>query len=266
MRRTAEGEMDTLARLPSGGLPNLDQVPVRIAHVAADLGAPVLRRREELGPARAPLLVHGLDVGHADVEEAADPIRVPRRLERDGGLVLRGAAADVDDDPAVGERHERRLALADRLTAEHAGVEAPRALYVVGDDEVRQHDLPLRRDGLRHGLDHSRFPSGPRFRLRSSSSSPNSSRSCAIRLSSSMKLRPRRSTSSSDRAPPSIRRSAWRSISWRSSSTTVRTSCASPRSSFSGSAFTRRVSALSRDGRSLANTSRSGGAWSSLSL
>jgi len=57
---------------------------------------------------------------------------------------------------------------------------------------------------------------------------------------------PRRSTSSAVSAPPSIRRSAWRSISCRSSSIKVRTSWARPFSSPSRSALTRRRSAPSR--------------------
>src|SRR5438105_2728413 len=71
----------------AGGLPDLDEVPVRIADVAADLRSAVLRRGQELGPAGAPLLVDLLDVGHADVQEAAHAIGVARGLERDGGLV-----------------------------------------------------------------------------------------------------------------------------------------------------------------------------------
>jgi hypothetical protein len=59
-----------LAGLPRelhGRLADLDQVPIGIADVAADLGSAVLRRGEELGPPRAPVLINGLDVGDADV-------------------------------------------------------------------------------------------------------------------------------------------------------------------------------------------------------
>jgi hypothetical protein len=80
----------------------LDQVAVRIADVAADLSRVLFRRCQEFGTSRAPLRVHGFDVGHADVEEATDPIGVGRRLERDTRLVVGGSATDVDDDPAVG--------------------------------------------------------------------------------------------------------------------------------------------------------------------
>src|SRR5918996_3889717 len=104
-------------------LADLDQVTVGIADVATDLGSAVLRRRQELSPASAPVGVHRLYVCDADVEEAARPVRVRRCLERDGRLVLGGSAADVDDHPAVRERDNRRLALEDGLAAEHLGIE-----------------------------------------------------------------------------------------------------------------------------------------------
>src|SRR5436190_7045636 len=54
----------------SGRLADLDQVPVRVAEVAADLTSVVHRRGEELGTAGAPVGVDSLDVRHTDVEEA----------------------------------------------------------------------------------------------------------------------------------------------------------------------------------------------------
>jgi hypothetical protein len=58
-----------------------------------------------------------------------------------------GWPADVDDDPAVGERDDRRLAIERHLAVEHVGVEAPRPADVGADDEVRDQDsLPGRRE------------------------------------------------------------------------------------------------------------------------
>jgi hypothetical protein len=58
-----------------------------------------------------------------------------------------GWPADVDDDPAVGERDDRRLAIERHLAVEHVGVEAPRPADVGADDEVRDEDsLPGRRE------------------------------------------------------------------------------------------------------------------------
>jgi hypothetical protein len=91
-----------------------------------------------------------VDVGDANVEEAAHPVRVGGRFQGDRRLVVCGATADVDDDPAVRERDDRRLSLHDGLAAEHVGIEAARALDVVGDDEVRERDSLLRCWELRH--------------------------------------------------------------------------------------------------------------------
>ncbi len=46
------------------------------------------------------------------------------------------SAADVDDDPAVRERDDRRLAGEDDLAAEDVAVEAGGAFDVLGVDEV----------------------------------------------------------------------------------------------------------------------------------
>src|SRR5580700_866212 len=86
-----------------GGLPDLDDVPVGISDVATDLVLVLLRWRQELRTPGAPFGVHGVDVCDTDIEEAADPVGVPWRLKGDGGLVVGGPSATVDDDEAVGE-------------------------------------------------------------------------------------------------------------------------------------------------------------------
>jgi hypothetical protein len=91
-----------------------DQTAVRTEGIAG-----LFRWREELGASRAPLRIHSLDVRDPDVEEAAGQIRIARCLECDCRLVVGRAATDVDDDPAVGERHVSRLTRADGLAAEH---------------------------------------------------------------------------------------------------------------------------------------------------
>jgi hypothetical protein len=85
-----------------------------------------------------------------DVEEAADVVGVAWRLERHRRLVIGGWPADVDDDPAVRERDDRRLPLPQHVAAEHAGVEASAPADVGGDDEVREHDSLRRRRELGH--------------------------------------------------------------------------------------------------------------------
>src|SRR5579884_1924904 len=84
-----------------------------------------------------------------------------------------------------------------------------------------------------------RSPSGPRLRFRSSSRRPKWRLSSSIRSDRARNVRPSLSISASVRLPASTRRRAWRSISCRSRSTSVSTSCASPCSTRSGSAFTR---------------------------
>src|SRR5919198_5585670 len=99
------------------GLADLDQVPVGVADVAANLGSAVGRRRQELGTASAPLLVHRLDIGNPNVEKAANAVGISRGFERHRRLVVGWSTTHVDDDPAVGKRDERRLAGADSLAA-----------------------------------------------------------------------------------------------------------------------------------------------------
>ena len=104
----------------------------------------ILWRGEELGAASAPICVGRRHVRDADVEKVAHPVRVTGRLERDRRLVVCRPSADVDDDPAVRERDDRRFALPHKLGAEYVCVEAARAFDVVGDDEMRKHDPVLR--------------------------------------------------------------------------------------------------------------------------
>ena len=82
-----------------GGLPYFDQMTVGIAEVATDLVLVLFRRRQELSTPGAPFGVHGLDIPNPDIEETADPVGIPWRLQDDRRLVVGRAAADIDDDP-----------------------------------------------------------------------------------------------------------------------------------------------------------------------
>src|ERR1700730_19470789 len=100
-------------------LANLDQVPVRVAHVTADLAATVDRRGQKLRSAGAPLLINYAAGGDTDVQEARGVIWIRGRHERHGRLVVVGASGDTDGDPAVRQGDNREFALKHRLAAEH---------------------------------------------------------------------------------------------------------------------------------------------------
>jgi len=113
-------------------------VAFRVAEVAAGFLPAVDWRCEEVGASLAPSLVDGLDVGDSDVQEAAHMIGILRWLENDVRLVVCRSAADVDDDPAVRERDDRRLAGENDLATEDVAIEAASAFDVLSDDEVRE--------------------------------------------------------------------------------------------------------------------------------
>src|SRR2546421_4616846 len=133
-----------LPREGSGRLAYLDQVAVRIPDIAADLILMLFRRSEELGPTRAPLGVDGLDVRDPDVEEAADPIGVGWRFERDGRLVVGGTATHVDDDPLVASATNDGPAALRGLPPRHSGEERGGGSTAVGTEELVRTDPSLR--------------------------------------------------------------------------------------------------------------------------
>ena len=122
-----------------GGLPHLDEISIRVPQVAADLGLMLFGRCEEHRAPLAPLGVGPMDVGNADVEEAADSVRVLGCLEDGVRFVVCGATARIDDDPTVGQRHIGRFSDDDSFTAQHVGIRPTGAIHVVGHDEVGEH-------------------------------------------------------------------------------------------------------------------------------
>src|SRR5271167_5270143 len=123
---------------------------VGIADVAADLVLVLFGRRQELSTPSAPFGVHGLDVFDPYIEEAADPVRIAWRLQGDRWLVVGRASADIDDDPAVGQCDIGHVSVKGHPAAEHFGVEAPRALDIVRDDEMGQRNSLWARWKLSH--------------------------------------------------------------------------------------------------------------------
>src|SRR5436309_2458311 len=76
--------------LGSNALPNLDDITVRIAHVAADLRTMVLWLSEEFGSLAPPLFIAGPDVGDAKIEEAGHLMWVLRGTKRHGRFIIGG--------------------------------------------------------------------------------------------------------------------------------------------------------------------------------
>jgi hypothetical protein len=70
---------------------------VGIADIAALLVLVLFRRRQELSTPGAPFGVHGLDIPNPDIEETADPVGIPWRLQDDRRFVVGRATADIDD-------------------------------------------------------------------------------------------------------------------------------------------------------------------------
>src|SRR5271155_2271064 len=94
--------------------------------------------RQELSTPGAPFGVHGPDVFDPDIEEAADPVGIPRRIQGDRGLVVGWASANIDDDPAVGKRDIGQASGTGEghSAAGYLGVEAPGTLDIIRDYEV----------------------------------------------------------------------------------------------------------------------------------
>ena len=114
--RPAAGKGSVVDRLA-----DLDEVAGGVAQVAAQLAPAVFDRlREELCAALGPFAIDGLDVADADIQERVDVLEILGLLEGDGRLVRGGAAAVVDDDPAIGQLDDGGTAgdLADDRAAE----------------------------------------------------------------------------------------------------------------------------------------------------
>src|SRR5215510_248936 len=112
-----------LAVQQAGGLADLDEISVRVAHVAADLRPAVDRRCNELCPLRLPVLIAGLDVSHPQVEEDRGGVAGLVVDYRDAWLVRGGRPAGVHDYPRVGQLDYARVLLEDHGAAQHARVE-----------------------------------------------------------------------------------------------------------------------------------------------
>src|SRR5436190_1118706 len=89
---TKSCKQGTCSGLRSGGLADLDEIAVRVTHVAANLRAVVLWLGQEVGSSASPILVRGLDVGDTNIQEAGNLIGVHRGTKRHGGFIVGWAA------------------------------------------------------------------------------------------------------------------------------------------------------------------------------
>ena len=83
-------------------LADLDEVPVRIAHVATPFPAVIVERLSKKERTFvAPLFVVGPDVGDTQIEEAIHSVELRRCFEKDLWLVGSWAAAGIENDPGI---------------------------------------------------------------------------------------------------------------------------------------------------------------------
>jgi hypothetical protein len=82
-------------------LAHLNEIVLGITQVAANLTPVVLWLRQKCGPFASPLLIARPDVGDSDIQEAGGLVRVPRRMKRHLGFIVRRATSDVENQPAI---------------------------------------------------------------------------------------------------------------------------------------------------------------------
>src|SRR5579864_80153 len=130
-------------------LPDLDDVAVRIADVAAYLAVFRYWFCDELGSATFPQLVARLNVGNAEIHKAADVIRVGH-AERYRRLVRGWPAPNVQNHPDIRELKVRgcvAVTHGQNASAEDLFVVASRSLDVGDGEKMRDAD-PLARGHL----------------------------------------------------------------------------------------------------------------------
>ena len=115
--------LSTSSGLGASGLPDLDDIVVRVKHVAANLSAVVLWLGKEFGPSVSPLLVTGPDVRDTDIQEAGNLIRVLRGTKRHVRFIVRWATTNVHNQPTIGNLNDGGFAAANNGASEDALIE-----------------------------------------------------------------------------------------------------------------------------------------------
>src|SRR5713226_6852032 len=104
----------------------------------------VLQLGQELCALRRPFRVDLADVSDANVQECACVVGVGRRGESDGGLVVRGTAAHIEDQPRVRDLHDDRVALQENLPIEERPIELTGAVLIGNHEKMRDDETLLR--------------------------------------------------------------------------------------------------------------------------
>src|ERR1700677_1072995 len=123
-----------------GALPDLDDITVRIADVAAYLAVFRNRRRDELAPPTLPQFIAGLNIRNAEIHKAVEVIRVGD-AERYRRLVRGRSASNVQDHPDI-----RKLKIPRRVTVTQAQNASVEDLFVVSSRPLDVSDGEKLRD------------------------------------------------------------------------------------------------------------------------
>src|SRR5260370_8798918 len=118
---------------------------MRVEEVGGDVGGVVLWLGEELRALGRPLLVHPGDIRYADVEERARAVGVGRRRQCNRRFVVSWTAANIEDEPRIGDLHDHRVTFYENLCIEQRSIELPGAVLIGDDQKMRQNETILRR-------------------------------------------------------------------------------------------------------------------------
>ncbi len=80
---------------------------------------------QEFGPSPSPLLVAAPDVRDTHIQEAGKLVRVLRGMKRHVWFIVRGAAPDIQNQPAIGNLEDGGFAAANNVTSENARIKPP---------------------------------------------------------------------------------------------------------------------------------------------
>src|SRR5262249_1025711 len=124
-----------------GRLSNLNEVAIRIAHVAPHLRCMDFGLGDELRAPGRPELVVAFDITHAKVQKVAEDIWIAWRPSDDVRLIVGPSASAVDRQPDVAEPKKRRLSLTQHRGPEHVPIKSDRALDIANDERICNNEL-----------------------------------------------------------------------------------------------------------------------------